>query len=86
MPAPVAHACNPSYSGGRDQEDRGWKPAWANSSVRTYLENPFTPFTNTGLLEWLKAKALSSSSSTSKKKKCQLPAGTLLGAQDRASS
>jgi hypothetical protein len=23
----VAHACNPSYSGGRDQEDRGLKPA-----------------------------------------------------------
>jgi hypothetical protein len=30
-PAPVAHACNLSYSGGRDQEDRGWKPAQANS-------------------------------------------------------
>jgi hypothetical protein len=28
----VAHACNPSYSGGRDQEDRGLKPALANSS------------------------------------------------------
>jgi hypothetical protein len=25
----VAHACNPSYSGGRDQEDPGSKPAWA---------------------------------------------------------
>jgi hypothetical protein len=25
--APVAHACNPSYSGGRDQEDHGSKPA-----------------------------------------------------------
>jgi hypothetical protein len=24
---PVAHACNPSYSGGRDEEDRGSKPA-----------------------------------------------------------
>jgi hypothetical protein len=23
----VAHACNPSYTGGRDQEDRGSKPA-----------------------------------------------------------
>jgi hypothetical protein len=23
---PVAHTCNPSYSGGRDQEDHGWKP------------------------------------------------------------
>jgi hypothetical protein len=28
----VTHACNPSYSGGRDQEDLGLKPAWANSS------------------------------------------------------
>jgi hypothetical protein len=28
----VAHACNPSYSGGRDQEDRGLKPVQANSS------------------------------------------------------
>jgi hypothetical protein len=28
--APVAHTCNPSYSGG-DQEDHGSKPAWANS-------------------------------------------------------
>jgi hypothetical protein len=27
----VAHACNPSYSGGRDQEDQGSKPAGANS-------------------------------------------------------
>jgi hypothetical protein len=29
------HACNPSYSGGRDQEDSGLKPAWANSSWDT---------------------------------------------------
>jgi hypothetical protein len=36
----VAHTCKPSYSGGRDQEDRGLKPIWANSS-RDYLEkNP----------------------------------------------
>jgi hypothetical protein len=26
------HACNPSYSGGRDQEDNDSKTAWANSS------------------------------------------------------
>jgi hypothetical protein len=26
-----AHACNPSYSGGRHQEDCGLKPAQANS-------------------------------------------------------
>jgi hypothetical protein len=30
-------ACNPSYSGGRDQEDSGSKSAWANSSERIYL-------------------------------------------------
>jgi hypothetical protein len=28
---PVAHACNPSYSGGRDQEDCSSKLAQANS-------------------------------------------------------
>jgi hypothetical protein len=27
----VAHTCNPSYSGGRDQKDLGSKPAQANS-------------------------------------------------------
>jgi hypothetical protein len=27
----VAHICNLSYSGGRDQKDHGSKPAWANS-------------------------------------------------------
>jgi hypothetical protein len=27
----VAHACNPSYLGGRDQEDHSSKPVWANS-------------------------------------------------------
>jgi hypothetical protein len=30
--APVAHACNPCYSGGRDQEDCSLKPAQGNSS------------------------------------------------------
>jgi hypothetical protein len=39
---PVAHTCNPSYSGGRDKEDLGSKPARANSSTRPYLEKPFT--------------------------------------------
>jgi hypothetical protein len=28
---PVAHTCDPSASGGRDQEDDGLKPALANS-------------------------------------------------------
>jgi hypothetical protein len=30
--APVAHTCNPSYSGDRDQEHQCSKPAGANSS------------------------------------------------------
>jgi hypothetical protein len=34
----VAHSCNPSYSGGRDQEDHSSKLARANSSLRTYLQ------------------------------------------------
>jgi hypothetical protein len=35
----MAHACNPSYSGGRDQEDPGSKPVRANSLKKTYLKN-----------------------------------------------
>jgi hypothetical protein len=27
----VAHACSPSYSGGRDQEDRSSKIVWENN-------------------------------------------------------
>jgi hypothetical protein len=38
---PVAHACNPSYSGGRDQEDRV-NPTWANS-----LRDPVLKILNT---------------------------------------
>jgi hypothetical protein len=58
---PVTHTCNLSYSEGRDQEDCGSKPAPANSSVK--------PFAKTGLVEWLKVKALSSSPSIAKRKK-----------------
>jgi hypothetical protein len=39
---PVAHTCNPSYLGGRDQEDQGLRPARANSSLRPYRGKPFT--------------------------------------------
>jgi hypothetical protein len=35
----VVHTCNPSYSGGRDQEDHGSKPAQGKYLVRPYLEN-----------------------------------------------
>jgi hypothetical protein len=38
----VAHACNPSYSGGRDQEGHGSKPAWANISRDPISKKPFT--------------------------------------------
>jgi hypothetical protein len=36
----VAYACNPSYSGGRDQEDLGSKPARANSLGDPILKKP----------------------------------------------
>jgi hypothetical protein len=48
----VAHAYNPSNSGGRDQEDPGsLKPVRANS-----LQDPIskTPITKKELIEWLK--------------------------------
>jgi hypothetical protein len=39
---PAAHACNPSYSGGRDENYLGSKPAQENSS-----RNPIMKITNT---------------------------------------
>jgi hypothetical protein len=47
----VAHACNPSYSGGSDQEDCGSKPAWASSSQDPISKNPSQKKV---LVEWLK--------------------------------
>jgi hypothetical protein len=38
----VAHACNPNYSGGKDQEDCNLKPAWVNSSQDPISKNPNT--------------------------------------------
>jgi hypothetical protein len=43
--------CNPSYSGGRDQEDHGSKPAQGNSLGDPSLK---IPSTKKGLVEWLK--------------------------------
>jgi hypothetical protein len=34
--------CNPSHSGGRDQEDHGSKSAWANSSQVPISKKPNT--------------------------------------------
>jgi hypothetical protein len=62
----AAHTCNPSYSGGRDQEDLGSKPVWANGFERPYLKKTHH---KKGLVEWLKVKALSSNTSTAKKKR-----------------
>jgi hypothetical protein len=38
----VAHDCNPSYSGVSDQEDRGSKPAQANSLRDPISKKPIT--------------------------------------------
>jgi hypothetical protein len=46
----VAHACNPSYSGGRDQEDLGLRPVQANSLRDPMLKNTQH---KKGLAEWL---------------------------------
>jgi hypothetical protein len=35
----MAHTCNPSYLEGRDQEDQGPRPAWANSSQDSISTN-----------------------------------------------
>jgi hypothetical protein len=67
--APVAHDCNPSYSGDSGQEDGSSKPARANSSSDPISKNPLQKKKRIGLEEWLKMKALSTSPSTAKKKK-----------------
>jgi hypothetical protein len=38
----VAHTYNPSYLGGRDQEDHCLRTAWENSLRDPILEKPFT--------------------------------------------
>jgi hypothetical protein len=63
---PVAHTYNPSYSGGRDQEDRGSKPV--GQTIQETLSRK-TLSQKIGLVEWLKVKALSSSPNTAKKQK-----------------
>jgi hypothetical protein len=52
---PVAHACNPSYSGGRDQDGR--------SLSQPYLEKVLH---KKWLVEWLEVQTLSSNPSTTK--------------------
>jgi hypothetical protein len=62
--APVADTCNPSYSGGRGQEDLISKSPWQMVRETPILKNPSQKI---GLVEWLKMKALSSSPSTKKR-------------------
>jgi hypothetical protein len=45
-----AHACDPSYLGGRDQEDHSSKPAQANSSQDPISKKPII---KKGTVEWL---------------------------------
>jgi hypothetical protein len=39
---PVAHACNPNYSGGRVQEDHGSNSSQANILPDSILKKPIT--------------------------------------------
>jgi hypothetical protein len=50
----VAHTCNPSYLGGRDQEDLGSKPSQANSLRPPILKKKKKDLHKKGLVEWLK--------------------------------
>jgi hypothetical protein len=49
--ASLAHAYNPSYSGGKDEEDHSLKPVWANSLRDSLLKKNHH---NKGPMEWLK--------------------------------
>jgi hypothetical protein len=66
----VAQVYNPSCSGGRDQENLGSKPAWANSWKDYLGKKSITKKKKKkkGQVEWLKVKALNSSPRA--KKKC----------------
>jgi hypothetical protein len=65
----VAHDCNPSYSGGRDQEDSGSKPAMGKQFVRPYLKKYPTKKRAGRVTQVVEHEALSLNPSTSRKKK-----------------
>jgi hypothetical protein len=69
----IAHTCNLSYSGGRDQEDHGLKPARTNSSQETIsiIPNPKRAGRVAQVIEHppRKPEALNSNASIAKKKK-----------------
>jgi hypothetical protein len=54
---PVAHTCNPSYSGGRDQGDHSSRPASANSSGDPILKKNITKKSAGGVAPVLKKKS-----------------------------
>jgi hypothetical protein len=62
---PMAHSCNPSYSGGRDQEDHSSKPALASSPEDPISEKK----KGGGLVEWLKGYRTCVQTPVPKKKK-----------------
>jgi hypothetical protein len=64
----VSRTCNPSYSGGRNQEDQGLKSALANL-LKTLSGKNSSQKKKRGLTKWLNVWALTSKSSTLKKKK-----------------
>jgi hypothetical protein len=66
----VAHACNPSYLGGKDQEDCSLKPAQARLAGNS-LQDPISKkaIMKKDVVEWLKVYPLSSNPSTAKKQK-----------------
>jgi hypothetical protein len=47
----LTHSCNPSYLGGRDQEDGSSKPALDKYFARPYLKKTHP---NKGMVEWPK--------------------------------
>jgi hypothetical protein len=61
---PVAQACNPSYYGGRDQEDHISKPG--KQFMKTYLKKTLH---KKWLVEWRKVKGSCLSTKKKKKKK-----------------
>jgi hypothetical protein len=63
----VVHTCNPSYS-----EVSLFEPARKNS-LRDSIQKKEKKVTKIGLVEWLNVKALSSNSSTTKKKEEKNP-------------
>jgi hypothetical protein len=57
-PALEAQGCNPSYSGCRDQEGSGCKPAWANSSLTLSPKNPSQMARGMGPGPWVETQVL----------------------------